>query len=154
MLWLNTNGMAALLTLGILLAMGTFYPGLSPLQQLGFLLAPAFAAGLCGEPLVAAMREERAASWWMAVGGGVPHAGWMPLMIGTVVTAGASVGFEEPLNGLYVLVGALLCFAVWHGVRFMQMATVRLARPHAAMVGLLTPVLILPYAVLIDWLTR
>jgi len=154
MLWLNTNGMAALLTLGILLAMGTFYPDLSPLQQLGFLLAPAFAAGLCGEPLVAAMREERAASWWMAVGGGVPHAGWMPLMIGTVVTAGASVGFEEPFNGLYVLVGALLCFAVWHGVRFMQMATVRLARPHAAMVGLLTPVLILPYAVLIDWLTR
>ncbi len=154
MLWLNTNGMAALLTLGLLLALGEFILDLTPLQRLGFLLAPAFAAGLCGEPLVAAMREERASSWWTAVGGGVPHAGWMPLLIGAAVTAGASVGFQLPFNTLHVLVGAAVCFAVWHAVRLMQLATTRLARPHAAMVGLLTPVLILPYAVLVDWLTR
>lgn len=154
MLWLNANGMAAVLSLGLLLALGDFFSRLSELQQLGFLLAPALAAGLCGEPLVAAMREERADAWWTAVGGGVPHASWLPFLLGAVVSAGAFVGFQQPLEGTVVLVGGAVSFVVWHGVRYLQLATSRLARPHAAMVGLLTPVLILPYALLIDWLTR
>ena len=69
MMWLNTNGMAGLLSLGVLLAMGSFMEGLDDMQQLGFVLAPTMAVGLCGEPLVAALREERTAAWWRAVSG-------------------------------------------------------------------------------------
>ena len=54
MMWLNTNGMAGLLSLGVLLAMGSFMDGLDEMQQLGFVLAPTMAMGLCGEPLVSA----------------------------------------------------------------------------------------------------
>ena len=56
---LNTNVMAGLITLGVLLALGDFMEGLDAIQRLGFILAPTLAAGLCGEPLVAALREER-----------------------------------------------------------------------------------------------
>ena len=67
LMWLNTNAMAALLTLGVMLAMGEFMSDLDAMQRLGVVLSPALAAGLCGEPLVAALREERAGVWWRAV---------------------------------------------------------------------------------------
>ena len=58
MMWLNTNGMAGLLSLGVLLALGSFMDGLDEMQQLGFVLAPTMAVGLCGEPLVSALRAD------------------------------------------------------------------------------------------------
>ena len=154
LLWLNANGMAALLTLGVLLSLGAFMSGLDEMQRLGLVLAPALAAGLCGEPLVAALREERAAYWWRGVTGGVPHAGVLPFALGLVITTCSSVALQEPLNPTHLLVGSGLCWVVWHAVRFAQLSTERLARPQAVLVGLLTPVLILPYALLIDWMTR
>ena len=45
-----------------------------------------------------------------------------------------------------------MCFMVWHSVGWMQRSTQRLARPHAVFIGLLTPVLILPYSILIGLL--
>ena len=150
MMWLNTNAMAGLLTLGILLALGDFMDGLDALQRMGFLLAPTLAVGLCGEPLVAALREERAGVWWRAVGGGEPHAGWIPLAIGAAFTFLSTNGLGEAGEASTVLVGAALCFVVWHSVGWMQRSTQRLARPHAVFVGLLTPVLILPYSLLIS----
>ena len=48
--------------------------------------------------------------------------------------------------------GAVLCFVVWHSVGWMQRSTQRLARPHAVFIGLLTPILILPYSILIGLL--
>ena len=58
MMWLNTNGMAGLLSLGVLLALGSFMDGLDEMQQLGS-ARPHHGGGLCGEPLVSALREER-----------------------------------------------------------------------------------------------
>jgi ABC-type lipoprotein export system ATPase subunit len=154
MLWLNTNGMAALLTLGVLLSLGSFMDGFSAMQRLGAVLAPALAAGLCGEPLVAAMREERASTWWRAIDGGVPHASWLPIVLGVAITAVSTVGLQQPLAVEHLAVGGGLCWTVWHVVRWSQRSTERLARPQAALIGLLTPVLILPYALLLDILTR
>lgn len=154
LLWLNTNGMAALLTLGVLLSLGELMSNLDSMQRLGLVLAPALAAGLCGEPLVAVMREERAAAWWRGAIGGVPHAGALPLAIGFAITACSMVGLQESLNLTTALVGSALCWSVWHAVRLAQLSTERLARPHAVLIGLLTPVLVLPYALLIDWMTR
>ena len=153
LMWLNTNAMAGLLTLGLLLAMGDFVDALDSMQRMGFVLAPTLAVGLCGEPLVAALREERAGVWWRAVGGGQPHAGWLPFVIGAVFTFLTTSGFGEAMDVQLLLVGSVLCFVVWHSVGWMQRSTQRLARPHAVFIGLLTPVLILPYSILIGLLS-
>ena len=152
MMWLNTNAMAGLLTLGILLTLGDFMEELDNFQRMGFILAPTLAVGLCGEPLVAALREERAGVWWRAVGGGEPHAGWIPLAIGAVFTFLTTNGLQDAREIHIVVTGAVLCFVVWHSVGWMQRSTQRLARPHAVFIGLLTPVLILPYSILIGLL--
>ena len=153
MMWLNTNAMAGLLTLGILLTLGDFMEDLDNLQRMGFILAPTLAVGLCGDPLVAALREERAGVWWRAVGGGEPHAGWIPLVIGAVFTFLTTNGLQDAREIHIIVAGAVLCFLVWHSVGWMQRSTQRLARPHAVFIGLLTPVLILPYSLLISVLS-
>lgn len=153
MMWLNTNAMAALLTLGVMLAMGEFMSELDDMQQLGVVLAPALAAGLCGEPLVAALREERAGVWWRAVGRNEPHASWFPLLVGLAVGFFSATALGYPLDATTLAAAGLLCFVVWHGVGWMQRSTQRLARPQAVFVGLLTPVLILPYSLLISLLS-
>ena len=153
MMWLNTNAMAALLTLGVMLAMGEFMSELDGMQQLGAVLAPALAAGLCGEPLVAALREERAGVWWRAVNRSEPHASWLPLLIGLAVGFFSATALAYPLDATTLGAAGLLCFVVWHGVGWMQRSTQRLARPQAVFVGLLTPVLILPYSLLVSLLS-
>ena len=153
MMWLNTNGMAGLLSLGVLLAMGSFMDGLDKMQQLGFVLAPTMAMGLCGEPLVTALREERTAAWWRAVSGGQPHAGWLPFALGLVMTLMSATALQGVPSLQTLMVGSALCGVVWHGVGWMQRSTQRLARPQAVFVGLLTPVLILPYSLLLSVLS-
>jgi len=152
--WLNQNAMAALLTLGILLSMGDLSGDLSEMQQLGFILAPALAAGLCGDAMVAMCREERAGSWWYCVSTGTPHSGMLPFVLGGAITLLSSLAFTDGLAVKTVVIGALLTGFVAHLLRFAQQSTERLARPQAVFVGLLTPVLILPYALLLDLLTR
>ena len=152
LMWLNTNAMAALLTLGVMLAMGEFMSDLDAMQRLGVVLSPALAAGLCGEPLVAALREERAGVWWRAVSRAEPHAAWLPLVIGAAIGFFSSTALGQPLDTTTLGVSSALCFTVWHGVGWMQRSTQRLARPQAVFVGLLTPVLILPYSLLISLL--
>ena len=152
--WLNQNAMAALLTLGILLSMGDLSGDLSEMQQLGFILAPALAAGLCGDAMVAMCREERAGSWWYCVSSGTPHSGMLPFVLGGAITLLSSLAFTDGLAVETVVIGALLTGFVAHLLRFAQQSTERLARPQAVFVGLLTPVLILPYALLLDLLTR
>lgn len=152
--WLNQNAMAALLTLGILLSMGDLSGDLSEMQQLGFILAPALAAGLCGDAMVAMCREERAGSWWYCVSTGTPHSGMLPFVLGGAITLLSSLAFTDGLAVETVVIGALLTGFVAHLLRFAQQSTERLARPQAVFVGLLTPALILPYALLLDLLTR
>lgn len=152
--WLNQNAMAALLTLGILLSMGDLSGDLSEMQQLGFILAPALAAGLCGDAMVAMCREERAGSWWYCVSTGTPHSGMLPFVLGGGITLLSSLAFTDGLAVETVVIGALLTGFVAHLLRLAQQSTERLARPQAVFVGLLTPVLILPYALLLDLLTR
>ncbi|MDG1552335.1 MAG: ATP-binding cassette domain-containing protein [Candidatus Poseidonia sp.] len=152
--WLNQNAMAALLTLGILLSMGDLSDNLSEMQQLGFILAPALAAGLCGDAMVAMCREERAGSWWYCVSTGTPHSGMLPFVLGGAITLLSSLAFTDDLVAETAVIGALLTGIVAHLLRFAQQSTERLARPQAVFIGLLTPVLILPYALLLDLLTR
>ena len=153
LMWLNANAIAGLLTLGILLSFGDFMGNLNQMQRLGFALAPVLAVALCGEPLVVATREERSGDWWRAVWGRAPHASWLPLMIGLVFTLLSVTALGEALNATTVVAGTLLCFSVWHAVGWMQRSTQRLARPQAVFIGLLTPVLILPFSLLVSLLS-
>ncbi len=152
--WLNHNAVASLLTLGVLLSFGDLLDGLEDLQRYGFLLAPAFAAGLCGEAMVQASREERANAWWRAVADANPHSGILPLILGCLLTLLSTLSFSVAVEARIVVVGGLLTFVTWHIIRLLQESTDRLARPRAVFVGLLTPILILPYALLLDLLTR
>ena len=152
--WLNQNAMAALLTLGILMAMGGWTDSLTELQQLGFILAPALAAGLCGDAMVAMCREDRTSAWWRSVSTGPPHSGLLPFILGGVITAASNVALVSEFNAVNMIVGALLTGILSHVLRLAQQSTERLARPQAVFIGLLTPVLILPYALLLDLMTR
>jgi len=153
LMWLNANAIAGLLTLGILLSFGNFMENLNQMQRLGFVLAPVLAVSLCGEPLVVATREERTGDWWRAVNGSAPHASWLPLVIGLVFTLLSVSALGEAMNISTVGAGTLLCFSVWHAIGWMQRSTQRLARPQAVFVGLLTPVLILPFSLLVSLLS-
>jgi hypothetical protein len=152
--WLNHNAVASLLTLGILLSFGDLLQGLEDMQRYGFLLAPAFAAGLCGEAMVQASREERTNAWWRAVANANPHSGMLPLALGCLLTLLSSLSFSYAIEPTAIIVGGLLTFLTWHTIRLLHEATNRLARPRAVFVGLLTPTLILPYALLLDLLSR
>ena len=152
--WLNQNAMAALLTLGILLSLGELSDNLTEMQQLGFILAPALAAGLCGDAMVAMCRDERTASWWYCVGTGTPHSGMLPFLLGGGITLLSSIAHTGSIELNTMVIGAILTGCVAHLLRFAQQSTERLARPQAVFIGLLTPVLILPYALLLDLLTR
>lgn len=152
--WLNHNAVASLLTLGILLSFGDLLQNLEDMQRYGFLLAPAFAAGLCGEAMVQASREERTNAWWRAVANANPHSGMLPLALGCLLTLLSSLSFSYAIEPTAIIVGGLLTFLTWHTIRLLHEATNRLARPRAVFVGLLTPTLILPYALLLDLLSR
>jgi hypothetical protein len=74
-------------------------------------------------------------------------------MVGLVFTLLSVSALGEELNMSTVGAGTLLCFSVWHAIGWMQRSTQRLARPQAVFVGLLTPVLILPFSLLVSLLS-
>jgi hypothetical protein len=74
--------------------------------------------------------------------------------LGGAITLISTICLQQPVEPLEILVGAALCAGSWHAIGWAQRSTNRLARPQAVFIGLLTPVLILPYALIIDWLTR
>lgn len=151
--WLTHNGVAGLLTLGLLVTLGDMSSVLTPQQTLGLVLAPAMATGLTGEAMVNLGREERSHDWRRAVGLTTPHSGWLSLLLGGACTAMAAQVVTGELVVLHIALGASLSLVVTHAMRILQHSVDRLARPNAVFVGLFTPVLLLPYALLVDWLS-
>ena len=148
---LANNGIAGLLTLGAMLAL------LDPSQLEGriltaFVLAPALTAGLCGNPIHRLSLENRAYAWWStksaipqnAIIHSVILCGGLTLLASTITSG---------LNWELILAGAILGAATEAVVGLLSNATLRLARPNAVMIRLLTPILILPWALVVDTLT-
>jgi ABC-type multidrug transport system ATPase subunit len=156
MRWLSHNGLAAMMTLGVLMAILSIPIGTNSIDHLGFILAPALATGLCGDGLVVMLREERSLSWWKATSYRTPHSSWLPFLLGAVVTFLSNsilAGIDQTTTEL-VIVGSLLAGIIAHIMRLVQLQVEQLARPHAVFIGLLTPVLILPFALLLDFLSQ
>ena len=148
------NAIAGLLTLGILLALvDSSAVDSSVIQTSGLFLSAAFAAGLVGDSMISMLHEQKALDWWKAHRQGIPHSYVHALVIGAGLTALTQLGFDSELSVELTLIGGLLTSATMAIVRAMELATSRLARPRAAFIRILTPILILPFALLVQWIT-
>jgi ABC-type Mn2+/Zn2+ transport system ATPase subunit len=148
---LANNGIAGLLTLGAMLAL------LDPSQLEGriltaFILAPALTAGLCGNPIHRLSLENRSHAWW-STKSAIPQNAIIHsfLLCGGLTILASSI--TSGLNINLILAGAILGAATEAIVGLLSSATLRLARPNAVMIRLLTPILILPWALVVDTLT-
>ena len=148
---LARNGLAAMMVLGCMLALGD--PAILPsgLWLTGGILAPAFASGLAGDPTSHLMQESRANDWWRSQGQRTPSALGLGVLIGGVVTAGACYVCIGKVDIMLVIIGAIICEGTMRGVRLLHASTQRLARPNAVFIRLLLPALILPWALIVSW---
>ena len=147
------NGIAGFLTLGILLSLvEPFELDKLPSLKMGFVLLPAFIAGLCGDPVVNLLRENRALDWWQA-NTTTPRAVIMPIVGGAILTIISSYIFLEHLEAIVVVAGSLSTLFCSLIIGFLQLATNKLSRPQAVFIRLLTPILILPWSIVVNELT-
>ena len=154
LLTVASNGIAGFLTLGILLALFDASAVDSSLMQAsGLFLSAAFAAGLVGDNMVSMLHEHRALDWWKAHRQGIPNSYIHGLLLGSGLTALTQLGFDAGVSWPLVAIGGLLTISTMLMVRWMDLATSRLARPRAAFTRILTPILILPFALLVQWIT-
>ena len=147
---LANNVIAGLLTLGAMLAI------LNPEQLEGrtltaFILAPALTAGLCGNSIHRLTLENRAYAWWNTISAIPPNA-----LFHSFITCGAITALASTATGDFdvklIAAGAILGAFTEAIVGLLSHATLRLSRPNAVMVRLLTPILILPWALVVDTL--
>ena len=144
------NGLTALLVLGTLLAI------LDPATEsqtllFGFVLAAPFAAGLVGDPVVYLMREQRAIDWWRAHANRLPSADFSSPVIGFILASLGAILFLNEVNWTLSFLGAGILWSTLSCVRFIELSTLRLARPNAVFIKLLIPILILPWALIVEY---
>ena len=145
------NGLTALLAIGTLLAF--IDPTTIDNQTIlfGFVLAPPFAAGLIGDPVIYLMREQRAIDWWRAHVNRLPSADFFAPILGFILAALGGVLFLDGINWELSVIGAGILWATMSCVRFIELSTLRLARPNAVFIKLLVPILILPWALVVEY---
>ena len=148
------NGIAGLLTLGILLALveptkldsGT-------IQRSGLILSSAFAAGLVGDSMVLMLHEHRSLAWWKAHRQGIPSSYLHGAVLGFTLTLLTQLAMDMPVSWEVTIIGSFLTTSTMFIVRMLDLTSSRLARPRAAFTRILTPILILPFALLVQWIT-
>ena len=147
---LARNGLTALLVLGALLAF-IDPASLEKSILVGFVLAAPFAAGLAGDPVVYLTREQRAGDWWRAHVNRLPAADFLAPVLGFTLTGLGSILFLDAFNWKISVIGAGVLWATLLCVRFIELSTLRLARPNAVFIRLLLPILILPWALVVEY---
>ena len=152
---LQRNWLAALLVMGGLLSI------VDPLTLaenhtllMGFTLAPAFTMGLVGDPVFKILSEQRSIDWWRAQSNNVPNSYLESLMSGLIITAIAMQIFIQSVDFRIIVAGGIIALVTSFAVRFLQMSTIRLARSNAVFIRLLTPILILPWGIVVDYCAK
>ena len=148
------NGVAGFLTLGILLALveptkldtGT-------IQRSGLILSSAFAAGLVGDSMIQLLHEHRSLAWWRAHKQGIPSSYIHGAVLGFALTLLTILAMDLTISWELPLIGSFLTTSTMFLVRMFDLTSARLARPRAAFTRILTPILILPFALLVQWIT-
>ena len=149
---IQRNWLSALLVMGCLLSIAdplTLSDNKSILM--GFALAPAFTIGLVGDPVFKILNEQRAVDWWRAQNSIIPNSYLESMASGIIFTAIAMQIFNQSMDYRVILIGGLITLTTSYIVRFLQMSTVRLPRNNAVFIRLLTPVLILPWGLVVDY---
>tara|TARA_B100000900_G_scaffold226402_2_gene192224 strand:+ start:5883 stop:7103 length:1221 start_codon:yes stop_codon:yes gene_type:complete len=149
---IQRNWLAALLLIGGLLSL------VEPLSiaehkvlLVGFTLAPALTIGLVGDPVVSMMFEQRAIDWWRSQVQIIPNSSIESFLSGCILTLFSMQIFLENVEWSLVLIGGVIALITTIFVSFLQLSTIRLARSNAVYIRLLTPILILPWALIVDY---
>jgi hypothetical protein len=121
---------------------------------MGFTLAPAFTMGLIGDPVFKILNEQRSIDWWRAQSNNVPNSYLESLLSGFIITTIAMQIFIQSVDFRIVLAGGFITLFTSFAVRFLQMSTIRLARSNAVFIRLLTPILILPWGLIVDYCAK
>ena len=152
---IQRNWLSALLVMGCLLSIvDPLTLSDSQLILMGFTLAPAFTMGLVGDPVFKILNEQRAIDWWRAQNSSVPNSYLESIISGFIFTGIAMQIFIQSMDYRIILIGGLITLTTSYIVRFLQMSTVRLPRNNAVFIRLLTPVLILPWGLVVDYCAR
>ena len=117
----------------------------------GFTLAPALTIGLVGDPVVSMMFEQRAIDWWRSQVQIIPNSSIESFLSGCILTLFSMQIFLENVEWSLVLIGGFIALITTLFVSFLQLSTIRLARSNAVYIRLLTPILILPWALIVDY---
>ena len=152
---IQRNWLAALLVMGGLLSI------VDPLTLsdetvilMGFTLAPAFTLGLVGDAVFKILNEQRAIDWWRSQHNLVPNSYIESFISGLILTSISSQIFIQSVDYRIVIIGGLIAFITTVCVRFLQLSTIRLARSNAVYIRLLTPILILPWGIIVDYCAK
>jgi len=145
---LSQNIIPGMLVIGALLALS------DPTQfdsrmRIGAILAPALAAGLSGDPISSRLTESRSSDWWRSMSAIPPNALLHVLISSALLTTLACTLFGK-LEYNLIAAGAGFAMITASVILILHQATLRLSRPSALMIRLLTPALILPWAILVD----
>ena len=97
------------------------------------------------------MREQRAGDWWRAHVNRLPAADFLAPVLGFTLTGLGSILFLDAFNWKISVIGAGVLWATLLCVRFIELSTLRLARPNAVFIRLLLPILILPWALVVEY---
>lgn len=148
------NWLASLLVVGTLLSL---VEPLSITDQdvllMGFVLAPAFTMGLVGDSVISMLQEQRAIDWWRAQVQSIPNSNVESFLSGCILTTFSLQVFLQTFDWRIILVGGIVGFTTTFCLRFLQTSTLRLARTNAVFIRLLTPILILPWAMVVEYCT-
>lgn len=148
------NGIAGFLTLGILLALVDLTKlNTGTIQKSGIILSSAFAAGLVGDSMVQILHEHRSLSWWKAHKQGIPSSYIHGTILGFALTLLTQIAMDLPISWELTIIGSALTLSTMFIVRMFDLTSARLARPRAVFTRMLTPILILPFALLVQWIT-
>ena len=148
------NGIAGFLTLGILLALvDPTKLDTGTIQKSGLILSSAFAAGLVGDSMVQMLHEHRSLTWWKAHKQGIPSSYIHGAILGFALTLLTQLAMNLTISWELTIIGSLLTTSTMFIVRMFDLTSARLARPRAAFTRILTPTLILPFALLVQWIT-
>ena len=148
------NGIAGFLTLGILLALVDLRKlNSGTIQESGIVLSSAFAAGLVGDSMVQMLHEHRSLSWWKAHKQGIPSSYVHGTVLGFALTLVTQIAMNLTISWELTIIGSLLTLSTMFIIRMLDLTSSRLARPRAAFTRMLTPILILPFALLVQWVT-
>ena len=110
--------------------------------------------GLVGDPVLRILQEQRAVDWWRAQHNVVPNSYIESLFSGVIISILGMQIFLQSLDYRIVIIGGFICLSASFVVRFLQLSTIRLARSNAVFIRLLTPILILPWGIIVDYCAK